>query len=319
MKPIQNEIKKQMDSKFQERFNQIQAELLEDAEIQRFFQNQKENTLNREVIERGLGKLYEFKNQQHDCSNCVSVSQCVNTIEGFVPNLFMNRGLIDLEYTPCQQKRIEDERRKTESMISSMHMPKDVLKATLDDVKVYSDNRAELFDRAKKFIDETRNHGQAPSKGFYLYGDFGVGKSFLIGAIANELAAMQIPTVLVYVPEFLRELKNAIGTPKLEEKFDFVKKAPVLMLDDLGAESLSQWTRDEILGSILHYRMAEQLPTFITSNLDYDGLEISLAETTNVKGAPTQGDKIKAKRIMERIKTLTESILVEGFNLRDYT
>lgn len=312
MKPIKNEIQKQMDSKFQERFNQIQAELLEDQEIQAFFQQQKDEELTRDVVERGLGKLYEFKNQQHDCSQCPSVNKCVNTIEGFVPNLFMNRGLIDLQYTPCQQKRVEDERRKTENMISSMHMPKDVLKATLADVKVYSDNRSKLFDMAKDFIEETKKTGELPHKGFYLYGDFGVGKSFLIGALANELAAMQIPTVLVYVPEFLRELKNAIGTPKLEEKFEFTKKAPVLMLDDLGAESLSQWTRDEILGSILHYRMAEQLPTFITSNLNYAELEKFLSETT--KGGT---DTIKAKRIMERIKALTEEVFVDGYNLRD--
>lgn len=312
MKPIQNELKRKMDSKFQERFNQIQAELLEDPEIQKFFQQQQGDVLNRDVVERGLGKLYEFKNQQHDCSKCTSVNKCVNTIEGFVPSLFMNRGLIDLEYTPCQQKRVEDERRKTENMISSMHMPKDVLKATLADIKIYSDNRSELFDKAKAFIDETRQTGELPHKGFYLYGDFGVGKSFLIGALANELAAMQIPTVLVYVPEFLRELKNAIGTPKLEEKFEFTKKAPVLMLDDLGAESLSQWTRDEILGSILHYRMAEQLPTFITSNLNYVELEKFLAQTA--KGG---SDEIKAKRIMERIKTITDEVFVDGFNLRD--
>lgn len=313
MKPIQNELQKQMDAKFQERLQSIQEELLKDPVIQKFFK-ENEGAITRSVLERGLGKLYEFKNQQQDCSKCPSVQQCVNTINGFTPKLSLTRGLIDLEYTPCQQKRIEDERRHTEKMIASMHMPKDVLRATLSDVRVYSEDRENLLQAAQNFVDQVKQTGELPRKGFYLYGDFGVGKSFLIGAIANELAALQIQSVVVYVPEFLRELKNAIGTPQLEEKFDFVKKAPVLMLDDLGAEQLSEWTRDEILGSILHYRMAEQLPTFITSNLDYSGLEVFFTQTT--RGGQ---DPIKAKRIMERIKAITESIQVEGLNLRDLT
>ncbi|VEI06834.1 primosomal protein DnaI [Kurthia zopfii] len=311
MKPIQNELNKKMDAQFQERFQSIQQELLADPQIQKFVQENKEITS--EIIEKGLGKLYEFKNQQHDCAECPSVKECVNTIGGFVPKLSLTRGLIDIEYSPCQQKLVEDERRKTENMISSMHMPKDVLKATLDDIRIYSEERSDLAEKARAFVEEVKTTGELPRKGFYLYGDFGVGKSFLLGAIANELATLKVATVLVYVPEFLRELKNAIGTPKLEEKFEFAKKAPVLMLDDMGAESLTAWTRDEILGSILHYRMAEQLPTFISSNLDYDGLEASISKTN--KG---EYDPVKAKRIMERIKAITEPIFLKGFNLRDF-
>lgn len=51
------------------------------------------------------------------------------------------------------------------------------------------------------------------------------------------------------------------------------------MLDDLGAETMTAWTRDEILGTIFHYRMAEQLPTFITSNFNYEELEHHLAQS----------------------------------------
>ncbi|GEK35370.1 primosomal protein DnaI [Kurthia sibirica] len=311
MKPIQSEINKQMDANFQQRFNEIQAELLENPAIQKFFQ-ENEAVMSSEIVERGLGKLYEFQNQQHDCSKCPSVAKCVNTIDGFVPKLFINRGLIDIEYAPCQQKRIEDERRLTASKITSMHMPKDVLKATLADIRVYNDERANLLKLAKDFIEEVKTTGELPQKGLYLYGDFGVGKSFLIGAIANELATIQVQSVVVYVPEFLRELKNAIGTPQLEQKIDFVKKASVLMLDDLGAESLSPWTRDEILGAILHYRMAEQLPTFITSNLDYNALEDVIAKTSKGEIEP-----VKAARIMERIKAITTPVFVEGYNLRN--
>ncbi|WP_444508941.1 DnaA ATPase domain-containing protein, partial [Enterobacter mori] len=48
------------------------------------------------------------------------------------------------------------------------------------------------------------------AQGLYLYGKFGVGKTYLLGAIANELARKKISSMLVYFPEFLREIKSSI-------------------------------------------------------------------------------------------------------------
>lgn len=42
-----------------------------------------------------------------------------------------------------------------------------------------------------------------------------------------------------------------------------LKMQTVLILDDIGAEFLSSWFRDEILGAILQYRMMERLPVFL--------------------------------------------------------
>ena len=151
------------------------------------------------------------------------------------------------------------------------------------------------------------------TKGLYIYGKFGVGKSYLLGALANELAARHIHSVVVYVPEFLREMKQAIQDQSLPEKVDFVKKAPVLMQDDIGAETMSSWTRDEIIGTILHYRMSEQLPTFMSSNFNYEELQHHLSYTQ-------RGEKevVKAGRIMERIKALTIPVALRGKNWREH-
>ena len=46
-----------------------------------------------------------------------------------------------------------------------------------------------------------------------------------------------------------------------------LKTSPILMLDDIGAESNSAWFRDEILMIVLEYRMMQELPTFFSSNL----------------------------------------------------
>lgn len=106
-------------------------------------------------------------------------------------------------------------------------------------------------------------------------------------------------------------MKQSIGDGSFQEKLETVRKAPVLMLDDIGAETTTAWTRDEILGPILQYRMSEKLPTLFTSNYDYEELELQLAYSD--KGGTEQ---LKAKRIMERIKHYTTLVEVGGENRR---
>lgn len=74
-------------------------------------------------------------------------------------------------------------------------------------------------------------------------------------------------------------MKNAIGDHTVNDKLEAIKKANVLMLDDIGAETMSSWARDEILGTILQFRMLENLPTFFTSNFDLKGLEHHLTHS----------------------------------------
>jgi primosomal protein DnaI len=312
MEPISETLKRVVNApEFSKRYDNMKKEILENPGVQQFLSNHADQ-VDKAMVDRSLGKLYEFTTQNHDCGNCASVAQCSNMMKGFVPNLVITRGTIDIEYTKCNQRLVEEERRQVSEMISSMHMPKDVLKARLATVTYDHNTRVNLGSAAQTFLEEVKTEGQLPAKGFYIYGEFGVGKSYVLGALANELAELRIKTVLVYVPEFLREMKHAIQDQSLQEKVDYVKKAPVLMLDDLGAETLSSWTRDEILGTVLHYRMAENLPTFITSNFDYDGLEDHLAYSG--KG---ERELVKAARIMERIRSITIPMRLSGKNRRD--
>ncbi len=95
----------------------------------------------------------------------------------------------------------------------------------------------------------------------------------MLAAIANELAEKEYSSMIVYVPEFVRELKNSLQDQTLEEKLNMVKTTPVLMLDDIGAESMTSWVRDEVIGTVLQHRMSQQLPTFFSSNFSPDELK----------------------------------------------
>ena len=154
------------------------------------------------------------------------------------------------------------------------------------------------------------NPGQT-DMGIYLYGPLGVGKSRIVAAAARKLAERHIASIMVYVPDFFREIKESIGENAVGKKIDTLKKVPVLILDDIGAETMSAWARDEVLGAILQYRVSEKLPTIYTSNYTLDELEehLSYSHKSGI-------EEMKAKRIMERIRFFSNAYYVGGVNRR---
>ena len=95
-----------------------------------------------------------------------------------------------------------------------------------------------------------------------------------------------------------------------ENNFSNDKNVELLLIDDIGAETMTEWSRDEVLGTILQYRMQEGLTTFFTSNLTIDELE------SHFSISKEKVEKVKAKRIIERIKYLTTEIVMVSVNKR---
>jgi primosomal protein DnaI len=295
---------------FKDRYNGLKNQVLNNPEVQAFL-TKHSTEIEDGMIDRSLIKLFEFIEQSKNCKECPSLLGCKNLLQGYHPRLVIQGRVIDLQYEKCPNKEAHDERKKHESLIKSMYIPKDILEAQFENIEVEIDetSRLKAISLAQDFV-EQYNSGKRP-KGLYLYGSFGVGKTYFLGAIANELASQRISSMLVYVPEFMRELKGSLQNSSLDEKLDLVKKVPVLMLDDLGAESMSSWVRDEILGTVLQYRMLENLPTFFSSNFNLKQLQHHLAFSQRGEEEP-----VKAARIMERIKHMAIPIELIGRNRR---
>ena len=187
-------------------------------------------------------------------------------------------------------------------------IPKQIKNARMKDIYKDDRGRKEII---KYLIDFLQQYPTTKKqKGLYLNGSFGSGKTYLVAALFNELAKQKVRSALIYYPEFLRSLKESFGNEEYREKFDRVKKAPLLLLDDIGAENMTPWSRDEVLGPLLQYRMNEELPTFFTSNLTMEELESHLANSNNAV------EKVKARRIIERIKELSLDMKLISKNRR---
>lgn len=261
-----------------------------------------------DILMKYTSSLEDAHLECKNCKKCPGLAECKNKVPGYVYTPIKDNNIINFSYVACDKKIKEIKDNEYRQNIELFDMPKDIANATLKDM--YKDDKARLpiIKYFKEFIDNYDN--EEKPKGLYLHGSFGSGKTYLIAALFNEMAKKNIRSALIYYPEFLRSLKSSFQTNYIEQ-FNYIKKVPLLLLDDIGAENGSAWARDEVLGPILQYRMEEHLPTFFTSNLTIEELEMSLAATS------TGVDKVKARRIIERIKQLTINLELISKNRRD--
>ena len=106
-----------------------------------------------------------------------------------------------------------------------------------------------------------------------LCGETGVGKTHLAVAIAAKRIELGEKVFFAFVPELLDYLRSTFHPDSpvtLDKVFEEIKRAPILVLDDLGQELSSPWA-EEKLYQILVHRHNAKLPTVITSTTDFVG------------------------------------------------
>ena len=290
-----------------ERYNELVESVLKDPDVQLFIKENRKQ-LTDEDIQKSYSKLYEYVQEKKK----FQLNDPTMIAPGYEPKLALNFHYIDVTYVPTKALLAKQKEEEIRQRVRAMDMPKDVREASLACFDTTSQGRAEAMNETMRFLHEYTSSPKEFHKGLYLHGTFGVGKSFLLGAIANSLAERGHVTTIVHFPTFTVEMKQAIGKDMVGEKLDAVKKSPVLMIDDLGAESMTSWIRDDVLSVILQYRMQEQLATFFSSNLNLKELEKHLAVTQRGEQEP-----LKARRIMERIRYLSKEITMSGNDRRN--
>ncbi|MBN6203556.1 primosomal protein DnaI [Staphylococcus saprophyticus] len=290
------------------RIEKIKKDVVNDPDVKQFLETHKSELTNT-MIDEDLNILQEYKDQEKHY-NGHDYKDCPNFVKGHIPELYIENNHIKIRYLPCPCKIKHDEEKFNAHLITSHHMQRDTLDAKLEDIYMDRRDRLDVAMAANQICDKITNH-ESQVKGLYLHGPFGTGKSFILGAIANQLKTEKISSTIVYLPEFIRSLKGGFKDGSFESKLQRVREANILMLDDIGAEEITPWARDEVIGPLLHYRMVQELPTFFSSNLSFEELEYHLSVTRDGT------EKTKAARIMERIKTLSIPYYLEGKNYRN--
>ncbi|MDR1568230.1 MAG: primosomal protein DnaI [Streptococcaceae bacterium] len=282
----------------------IQEKVLTDQEIQAFIA---QNQLTEIEVENSLSKLYEYVLERDKF-----LKQDSNRVaNGYQPKLVLNHHYVDVSYVPTSDLLAQQRALELKKRITTLYLPSGLKNVGFSDIERTAERKSAL-NAILDFIEDFSAHPKDFHKGVYLYGTFGVGKTYLLAALANELAQRNTETLLVHFPTFAQKIKSAIKEDKVSVHIDTLNQAQVLVLDDIGAESPSGWIRDEILQPILTHRMQENMPTFFTSNLNMNELELKLAQA--MRGVE---EIWPAKRVMERVRYLAKEIHLMGDNRRE--
>lgn len=116
-----------------------------------------------------------------------------------------------------------------------------------------------------------------------LKGNYGVGKTHLAAAIANDRLARGEPVLFVVVPDLLDYLRSAYSPNSeisYDDRFESIRSAPFLLLDDLGSQSATPWSQEKLF-QLLNHRYNAQLSTVITTNSKLEDLDPRLRSRLN--------------------------------------
>lgn len=210
-----------------------------------------------------------------------------DTLEG-VKEIIARR---QLEHEEEQQRQFKEKKMRLADLIKSAKIP-----------KIFSDVRAKDF----KMSDKNEHSAKIAIKaitennGLFIYGDCGTGKTMLSSVIANERAELFKPSLFIGAVDIFQELNPYSSDSKTAaNRKMLVKNSPCLIIDDLGAEKPSDWTK-QTLFEIIDFRYRENLQTIITSNFSIDELKTRLSE-------------YEGSRIIRRIKSICKLIRLEHY------
>lgn len=276
------------------------AKLIKNKHIQQWL---KEHDENEAIIYANVGRFSDWVKAVEKCENCKGLAYCTQKVKGHYTDLYMDKVLLSgihrCHYLREYTSALAHQSYYIDPKLSEGQLLIDL--TTMDITQEQAAYKRLLMDITALLMSEER------LKGFYLCGKPGVGKSYLAAGITNYFARKKCRVGFIHVPTLIGDLKLMFHDREAQDQhLNRIRNVPVLVLDDIGGESVTAWSRDEVLLSLLDYRMEHKLLTFFTSN--YKLLELKQRYTLN--------EPMAAERIEERIRTLAQEVFMSGNSRR---
>lgn len=132
----------------------------------------------------------------------------------------------------------------------------------------------EAFDACSKYArDEKLMERKLNS--LLIAGGYGSGKTHLAAAVTQALTDRGIRVLFGTAIEHFDKIREDFEHTGLNRHLAKMKSANVLVIDDLGKEKKSDWTK-QVLFDVVNYRYEHKLPIIVTTNLvSEDGTDFS--------------------------------------------
>lgn len=176
----------------------------------------------------------------------------------------------------CKQAEINEKRFEQLRSLSNLnHMTRMTFETFVPDGYGLPPEKA---DNLRQAFAEAERYAENPTGWLVFVGSYGCGKTHLAAAIANRLVERGHQVLFVVVPDLLDHLRATFGPNSpvsYDRRFDEVRNAPVLILDDLGTQSSTAWAQEKLF-QILNYRYNARLPTVVTTNQNLEEIDLRI-------------------------------------------
>lgn len=253
-------------------------------------------------------ELLDYDDDYKTCLSCSSLESCPKANKGMRKVLNYYDGGLVLELESCQFGKSLEMKRTLLERFFPKNVSDELLLIEFQDLDILKKNT--LTNNERMTLAYITKYLKEPTdKGFFLHGEMGVGKTTLMAGLMNTLAKRGYQIGFIHFPTYLIDLKNSFTTGDSHYSLDHLLKVDYLFLDEIGEENVTTWSRDEILLTILSYRLLNHLPTFFTSMYGYKDLK----SVYTLK----KGDEMRANTIISKMQALSIEIVLDGAKINE--
>lgn len=244
----------------------------------------KSNNLTTEAIDDNLGTVKRMVDDLNICEPCTSFHSCPKDVKGYQIKLDVTSGrFFEVEYVKCSKLLAYE---KIANNYIYKHFPNHWVDNRLTNITNNS-YRMALIKQATDML-------SGKFKSLYIYGQNGLGKSYISAAIANEYLEINGGKIaFVNARDLIEDLRNLVFEDKLafNQKIKDLESANLLIVDDLGNEKITEWSKEEVIFPLIENQIKAN--KLIIINSDY-----SLQELKTIYAK----DSLKSKKMIERIE-----------------
>lgn len=276
-------------------------QLKENPAIQYLFRR---NEIPARFLETSPWRLKQWLIDFNPCQGCRGIEFCKQKKRGYFNNLTYD-GLLKNEITPCRYMKAELKSLAHREQYIVSDLPERLLSASFRNIETSHEEEDYLL-----ILHQAMQHSNE-YRSLYLHGTMGSGKTYLAACACNEHARNGEKVAFIHYPTFCTRMASMYTSGEYRDDLKRMQYAEFAVIDDIGAESVTEWNRDSILLPILNARYEAGLPTWFTSNCDIPSLRIHYTFSSRGKQ-----EELKAARIIERITSMCTIAVLTGEDRR---
>ncbi len=215
------------------------------------------------------------------------------------------------------------------SRYTTKEIPLNKLQIDLNENVDQTKNRISTLEKIKVILEKYPDN----KKGLWITGKSGTGKTTIAFGILNWFANKGYSVAYISLPEFISKIKNNFKNYDYDINNDWeaINNSDILVVDNIGSELLSSWSRDEVLLTLLNNRIDFEKLVFFTSNISIkkyqsllnskriniadENLPAKVKENTDtesiIKDIKTNTFAFKTESIISKINSLVDEVEIK--------